>query len=225
MLFRSHEATSLRRQYGEENEKYIIPDIHVTALCADKLDFNKAILASDFARMIPPIYGTTKRDFPYVLKKRDGGSGEGTVVVRNEEAEKRYADHLSQNAFFCQAYVPGPVEYATHMLLVDGEVLYHSTNRYVMSDEFLVKGSAYQPAREILGTDIEERVIGELIELLLSIGFSGTCCLDYKITEGGIQLMEVNPRVGFSLFRDINRYLEAYIGALEARESRGRRTA
>ena len=24
--------------------------------------------------------------------------------------------------------------------------------------------------------------------------------------------MEVNPRVGFSLFRDINRYLEAYMG-------------
>src|SRR6202012_4053373 len=72
-----HEAMSLRRQYGEENEKYLIPEAHVTALCADKLDFNQAILASDFAHLIPPIYDAKKRVFPYVLKKRDGGSGEG----------------------------------------------------------------------------------------------------------------------------------------------------
>jgi predicted ATP-grasp superfamily ATP-dependent carboligase len=220
-----HDAIALRRQYGEEHEKYIIPDAQITALCADKLDFNKAILASDFARMIPPIYDTAKRDFPYILKKRNGASGEGLFIVRNEEDERCCADYLGQEEFFCQAYVPGEIEYTTHMLLVDGDVLYHSTNKYIMSDEFLVKGSAHQPAREMLGTEMEGRVIGELTSLLLSIGFNGTCCLDYKIMDGGIQLMEVNPRVGFSLFRDINRYLEAYIGALEAGRGRGRRTA
>ena len=220
-----HDAIALRRWYGDEHEKYIIPDIPVTDLCADKLNFNKTILAGDFARMIPPIYDTTKRDFPYVLKKRESGAGEGVFVVRNEEDERRYADYLSHDDFFCQVYVPGQIEYATHMLLVDGELLYHSTNKYDMSDEFLVKGSARQPVREMLGTDMAGRLIGEMTELLCSIGFNGTCCLDYKIVEGGIQLMEVNPRVGFSLFRDINRYLGVYIEALEGRQQKSRRTA
>lgn len=121
--------------------------------------------------------------------------------------------------------MPGQIEYATHMLLVDGKVLYHSTNKYDMSDEFLVKGSARQPQREMLGTDMEENVLRELTGLVRSIGFNGTCCLDYKIMAGNIQLMEINPRVGFSLFRDINRYLGAYIGALAVRQQSSRRTA
>jgi predicted ATP-grasp superfamily ATP-dependent carboligase len=220
-----HDAVALRRQHGEEHEKYLIPDASVTALCADKLTFNRTILAGGFARMIPPIYDTTKRDFPYVLKKRESYAGEGVFAVRNAEDERRYADYLNHDDFFCQAYVPGQTEYATHMLLVDGEVLYHSTNEYDMSDEFLVKGSARQPVREMLGTDMAGRVIGEMTDLLRSIGFNGACCLDYKIMEGGIQLMEVNPRVGFSLFRDINRYLGVYIGALEVRRQRSQRTA
>ncbi|HVE22724.1 MAG TPA: ATP-grasp domain-containing protein [Acidocella sp.] len=220
-----HDAMALRRRYGEAHGKYIIADPDITALCADKLDFNKAILASDFAYMIPEIYETTKRDFPYVLKRRDGGSGEEIFVVRTEEDERRHETHLSRDSFFCQVYVPGQVEYATHMLLVNGEVLYHSTNKYVMSDEFLVKGTARQPEREMLGAAMDGHVILALTELLRSVGFNGTCCLDYKILDGRIQLMEVNPRVGFSLFRDINRYLEAYIGALEAKGGGGRRPA
>ena len=136
--------------------------------------------------MIPEIYATTTRDYPYVLKKRDGGSGEEIFVVRTEEDERRYETILSRDSFFCQAYVPGHTEYATHMLFVNGEVLYHSTNKYVMSDEFLVKGSARQPEREMLGAAMDERVISELTDLLRSIGFSGTCCLDYKILDGGI---------------------------------------
>src|ERR1700744_1592890 len=159
-----HEAMSLRRQYGEEHEKYLIPEAHITALCADKLDFNKAILASAFARMIPPISDPTKPNFPDVVKNRHGASGAGIFVVQDEQDERRYADHASREGCFCQAYVPGQIEYATHILLVESEVLYHSTNKYVMPDEFLVKGSAHQPAQEMLGTAMEGRVIGELTD-------------------------------------------------------------
>lgn len=90
-----HDADALRRQYGEEHAKYIIPNTRVTALCADKLNFNRAILTGDFGRMIPPIYDTTNRRFPYVMKKRDSFSGEGVFIVRDEEDENRYADHLN----------------------------------------------------------------------------------------------------------------------------------
>jgi hypothetical protein len=40
----------------------------LSSLCADKLAFNKAILASDFTRVILPLYEMEARDLPYVVK-------------------------------------------------------------------------------------------------------------------------------------------------------------
>jgi hypothetical protein len=100
------------------------------------------------------------------------------------------------------------------MLRVDGRTVYHSTNAYEMAGDFMVKGNAMQPIRELLGVDIDFGVIEGFSNLLDMIGFNGTCCIDYKIFDGRIRLLEVNPRVGFSLFRDINRFLYAYQNAL-----------
>ena len=99
--------------------------------------------------------------------------------------------------------MPGRTEYATHMLIVDGMVIYHSSNEYEMAQEFSVKGNALAPVSEVIDADVDARIIDELSALLRTIGFNGTCCVDYKIVDGRIRLLEVNPRCGFSLFRDI----------------------
>ncbi len=210
------DAARLRNRYGGRSEKYLIPDARVLELCADKKVFNETILASDFARMIPPIYQTEHRVFPYVLKKRNELSGQKTFVIRHLADERPHIAHLNSDEYFCQAYVSGRVEYATHMLIVGGTVLYHSTNRYEMAEEFSVKGTHLAPARAEPGIDIDHSIIDALRRLLKTIGFNGTCCADYKIVDGRIQLLEINPRIGFSLFRDINRYLRAYTEALQA---------
>jgi hypothetical protein len=208
------DSVVLRNRYGDRSEKYLIPDARVIELCADKKIFNETILASDFAWMIPPIYRTAARVFPYVLKKRDELSGKEIFVVRDVADEEPHAARLSSDAYFCQAYMPGRLEYTTHMLITDGTVIYHSSNEYEMAEEFSVKGSNLAPIREIIGVDVGTSIINALAGLLRAIGFNGTCCVDYKIIDGRIRLLEVNPRCGFSLFRDINRYLQAYVGAL-----------
>jgi hypothetical protein len=206
----------LRSRYGDWNAKYILPDAGVIALCADKKAFNEAILGSDYGWMIPPIRDGAAPAFPYILKKRDEDSGVETFVVRDLADEAPHAARLGTDEYFCQSYVPGKIEYATHMLILDGHVFYHSTNSYEMADEFLVKGSAMQPIDEVIGADMAPCIIEHLTKMLRMIGFNGACCVDYKIVDGRIRLLEVNPRVGFSLFRDINRFLLAYENALQA---------
>jgi hypothetical protein len=41
-----------------------------------------------------------------------------------------------------------------------------------------------------------------------------TCWIDYKMDSGMPKLLEINPRFGATLTRDINRYLEAYLSSL-----------
>lgn len=208
------EAATLRRRFGNHHPKFILPEPDVAALCADKRHFNEAMLAREFRAMIPPLYGAAERRWPYLLKRRDALSGNEIFVLRNAEDEARHAEKLRDDAYFCQKYVPGRVEYATHMLLTEGELRYHSTNLYEMAEEYSVKGSGLAPLRERIGAAVAPTILDALTALLRAIGFNGTCCVDYKLEDGEIRLLEVNPRCGFSLFRDINAYLEAYLAVL-----------
>lgn len=208
------DSVVLRSRYGDRNAKYILPDVKAAALCADKKIFNETILKSVYGWIIPPMFHEAARVYPYILKKRAQLSGVETFVVRNATDEASHAGRLGSYEYFCQSYVPGKLEYATHMLLVDGRVVYHSTNAYEMAGDFMVKGNAMKPIRELIGIDIHLGLIEGFGNLLRMIGFNGICCIDYKVFDGRVRLLEVNPRVGFSLFRDINRFLSAYQKAL-----------
>ncbi len=208
------DAEILRLRHDENRTKYIIPNRDVVLFCNDKKEFNERILNSPFAPMIPPIYVEPERHYPYVLKKRDDLSGNEIFVIRDAADESRHIARLDADGYFCQAFVPGAIEYATHMLMVDNDLVYHSTNKYEMSDHYSIKGTCNRPKAEFINIEMNPIVIITFTTLLRAIGFNGTCCVDYKIMNGRIQLMEINPRCGFSLFRDINRYLSAYTNAL-----------
>jgi predicted ATP-grasp superfamily ATP-dependent carboligase len=51
--------------------------------------------------------------------------------------------------------------------------------------------------------------------VLVDLGYTGTCFIDYMLDSGGAKLLEINPRFGGSLAGDINRYLGAYLSSLE----------
>jgi len=197
--------------------KYIIPNSALVAACHDKFRLNVDLTHSYFCDLIPAIYDVKDYLYPYVLKKEHGASGYGTFILRNREHEERYADIIDDPAFFRQAYVAGESEFATHILMVDGQLRYHSTNLYHMGDDFLVKGSATHPKSNEINIAQDDKYIDLISSLLLYLGYEGTCCVDYKILDGKIKLMEINPRCGHSLFRDVNRYLGAYIEALRTR--------
>jgi len=209
------DAACLRQNHGDRHSKYLIPSAEVTARCADKKDFCEWALANGFAANIPPVYPPGTRQFPYVLKHRRLLSGVGIFPIRDAGDEAAHGVELNDDSYFCQAYVPGRVECATHILFGDDGQHYHSSNMYQMAGEFAVKGNDQRPVREWFGVFIADEVIGLMANILAALGFHGTCSLDYKIFDGRLRLLELNPRIGSSLFRDINAYLRAYIATLE----------
>lgn len=206
----------LHRSHPAERHRYLAPSPAVMALCHDKKALNERLLDSPFASLIPPLQAPGLRQLPYVLKKREATSGEQTFILRTAEDEARHAGHLGSEQYFCQSYVEGPIEYASHMLFAGGRLVYHSTNQYWMRPHD-VKGNGARPVREIIGFAMAEPVIAALAEVVSGLGFEGLCCVDYKVQEGRVRLLEINPRFGFSLFRDINRLLVAYAEALDDR--------
>ncbi len=139
------DARDLRQRYGDRHPKYLLPSIKAIWQCDDKKIFYRTAMEHGFGRMIPPTYGETDRVFPYVLKKREAEAGTGVFMIDGPAEEARQAARLASDEYFCQAYVPGRVEYALHLLLAGGRVLYQSTNRYEMPGEFSVKGLSLEP--------------------------------------------------------------------------------
>lgn len=52
-------------------------------------------------------------------------------------------------------------------------------------------------------------------DMLKNLGYTGTCCFNFKMVAGQFLIFETNPRFGASLCPDINAYLAAYLRALE----------
>jgi len=203
----------LHRHHAAERHRYLAPSPAIMALCHDKKALNERLLDSRFASLIPPLQEPGQRRLPYVLKKREATSGQESFIISTRAAEEAQAERLASDAYFCQAYVEGPIEYASHMLFAGGRLVYHATNQYWMPPH-AVKGTGAPPVREMIGFAMDAPVIAALAEVVGALGFEGVCCVDYKIQEGRIRLLEINPRFGFSLFRDINGFLRAYAGAL-----------
>jgi hypothetical protein len=203
----------LRRQQGRYGNKYFIPPVTAVTLCDDKLEFNRMLLGTRFASLVPPLYRRATVRFPYIIKRREGSAGNGMIIVRDADAEAELPDTIRTADSFRQAYVPGDVEYATHMLIVDGQLIFCSTNQYVMPDEFTIRGRV-RPLQTNRGFNMDQATITEFVDILTLIAYEGACCVNYKVADGRVWVLEINPRVGDTLRLDINAYLDAYNSAL-----------
>ena len=204
---------NLRKFQSQHAKKFLIPSTDVVSLCNDKLLLNETLSGSSFRRMVPRLLAAGDRQFPYVLKKRIGSGGRGTYIFKDRDAEARHLPEFDEKSFFRQTYIPGEKEYATHMLLVQRRVLYCSTNEYTMAGELLARGPVW-PCHTALNVVIGANVMDLLTALMLALNYNGTCCLNYKIFEGEVMLLEINPRCGATLKQDIRAYLNAYSTAV-----------
>jgi glutathione synthase/RimK-type ligase-like ATP-grasp enzyme len=209
---------AIRWNEGHWGKTFWSPHPDHVRLCDDKLALNRLLLDGEFAALVPPLRETDSDPFPYVLKKRRDEWGRHSHLIRDREDERMAAELLTSPDYFRQAYVPGHEEYAVHVLMVDNSVRYAQTVKYDMASAGCIKGQgavpqsiAYLPADDHLAV---------FARLLATIGYSGTCCIDYKMDNGRPMLMEINPRVGASLIPDINRYLEAYLRSLGLSQKR-----
>lgn len=197
-----------RELEGRDARKFRMPAPEIVALCDDKPELARFLRRAGFGRHVPQIYEGAPR-IPYIRKPRRGEFGAGCRIVRSEGDAAR---EPHGGDWFDQAFVPGAIEYALHMLRSDGKIRYFQAVRYEMSGPFEVRSAANVPVRAQL---VEGGEAVRLFEpILAALDYAGTCCINFKMQGRTPMILEINPRFGGSLVHDITRYVDAYIDAL-----------
>lgn len=199
----------------------LAPAPTTVALCDDKLEFNRFLIAEGFGAHVPPIIAAPPRHFPVHLKARHGEWGVGVTAIADQAAYEAAAHALATGRAFLQADVPGRTEYALHALAQDGRLLWHGLMQYEMAPA--PAGSAPDRVAYVKDRDCPPRTsrftrtcehIGLFSAILARLRYTGTACIDFKLTAAGPMIFELNPRPGSSLMGFVTEWLDAQMDAL-----------
>jgi predicted ATP-grasp superfamily ATP-dependent carboligase len=195
------------RRYSPQKKNTLpLPSAESVHLCDDKYEFNEAVTRAGFGRFIPRMVKGFGLKPPYILKKRIGWWGTGCYIVRDQKEEEAHRERISDHDYYCQEIIRGPVEFATHVLFVEGRIVKALNIKYEFASDTPIKGQD-----TILYKVIHRcRYLKLFTEILQAIRFEGLCCVNYKVAQGQPFLLEINPRFGGSLapyFFSFVRYL------------------
>ncbi len=175
--------------------RVLVPQTHPIRLCNNKHLLNEHLLQHGFGRNVPRISGEI--GFPYLLKKKTDNWGMHSHLIADETRETSLLATIDCKDYFKQELVRGSEEYATHLIIQEGRVLASLTIKHSFRDDAFVFGmQGLRPEfREVSSC----AHVALFADILNSIGFSGLCCIDYKIRNGIPLIFEINPRFGASL--------------------------
>lgn len=200
-------------------ENHLIPSGDSLAMATNKVSFNRFLIDAGFADLVPPMGDDAT--FPAIVKPERGEFGQHCHVVHTPQERAAICADLNaaQIAHFTQTAIPGPLEYTTHYIALDGQVRFELTLVSDMATPLAVRGKTQQPVsvRQVPTPrpDILERVLARMT-------YTGTGCFNYKIHQGRLYLFEMNPRFGATLTHAINRYLDALHATLSTPDQPGR---
>lgn len=200
----------LRRRPDLHRINCLMPQSALVEILDDKYRCNRLLMALGFGGNIPAM-DARATSWPIIYKKKQDSTGRHSFLCFREADLRILQASTLPDEYFVQEYIPGDVEYASHILAIGGKVIYHSTVKYRFGLAFYVKGE-HCPAPPPEFCDCP--CYGQLSAIVERLGYTGTSCFNYKITADGLKLFEINPRFGHSLGFDINRYLTAYLDAL-----------
>jgi len=159
-----------------------------------------------FKKLLPPI--NAKFNYPYILKKKVGAWGEGIFIINSIKTEMEHKEEIESKEYFTQKYIEGKYEYTAHIIITDKKIVFFGALKFSFHDECFIKGRDFKHV-SVEKVDHEEyKSIFE--KILSSMDYEGICCFNYKITEEGLSIFEVNPRFGATMNRFINESLICY---------------
>ena len=183
------------RRYSPATNALPLPSAESVRLCDDKYEFNQALIQAGFGRYVPRIAQGLELKPPYILKKRTGWWGNGCYIIGNHSDEQEHLDHINDRDYFCQQIIPGPAEFATHVLFVGGRIVKALNIKYEFASDMPIKG------KDAISLMVIHRCpyLRLFTRILRAIQFEGLCCVNYKVAKGQPFLLEINPRFGGSL--------------------------
>lgn len=186
----------------------VLPTRDLVTLCDDKLALNLWLIEQGFGDAVPALLGTTPDRFPYIRKTRTGDFGIGCRMIHGPGEDDGSADPN----VFRQRAISGPLEYVLHLLRVNGAIRFHVAYRYDMGQPLGVRGAVDSPVK-IEPVD-PGPALNRCAAILEALGYEGTCCFNYKLEEGELRILEINPRFGGSLVGVVTDYVGAHLAAL-----------
>ncbi len=175
--------------------EFPLPTAETVRLCDDKYEFNQALVRAGLGRYIPKMARVPMLTHPYILKKRIGEWGNGCYIIRNKDDEEAQRERILDPTYFCQEFITGSTEFATHILFVDGKIVKALNIKYELTGQAPIKGQDAERLRVICRC----KYLNLFAHVLRAVKFEGLCCVNYKVAEGQPFLLEINPRFGGSL--------------------------
>ncbi len=172
-----------------------IPSMDCILLCDDKYVLNKSLAAKGFGHFLPKEGGALT--YPYILKKRIDVWGKNSHLISDKQQEQIFSDISTHPEYFSQSFIKGSYEYATHILFMNQRIVHSMNIEYKFNTETPIKGKdklVYTMICHCPYLDV-------FAAMLTSIGFNGLCCINYKVSDNHLFLLEINPRFGGSLSR------------------------
>jgi carbamoylphosphate synthase large subunit len=158
-------------------------------------------VAQGFESLIPKI--GRSQNYPYILKKKIDAWGKNSHVISNKQQEQAFSHLLESTDYFCQEFIPGRHEYATHILVKDGRIVCSLNIKYTFDSCTPIKGKD-QPAYLAVSRCPYLELFSDILN---AIGFEGLCCINYKAVDGHPYVFEINPRFGGSLCKFFPHFL------------------
>jgi predicted ATP-grasp superfamily ATP-dependent carboligase len=184
-----------RRCCSPKQNALPLPSVESVRLCDDKYEFNQALVQAGFSRHIPRMGLGAALQMPYILKKRIGWWGTGCYIIRSRADEQAHLARINDPEYFCQEFITGPVEFATHILFVGDKIVKALNIKYEAANDLAIKGQdpfLYRVIHRCPYLKLFTRI-------LRTIHFEGLCCVNYKVANGEPFVLEINPRFGGSL--------------------------
>ncbi len=201
----------LHDNYPElHGKKCFIPPLAAMNLCNDKMLFNRFMVEHSYGRMIPTV--SDELSFPYILKKRIDENGIQSRIIETPKDEQFFQKFILSDEYFRQAYVAGQDEFTTHMLMVDGKVVFHKTLAFRFKQALFIKGVGYRPSKKPKICACAN--IDLFAKILNTMNYEGLCCFNYKLVDGNMQIFELNPRYGSSLTYFLPAMMKVYSNML-----------
>ena len=172
-----------------------IPSLESILLCDDKYSLNESLAANGFGRFIPKMGEAPA--YPYILKKRIDLEGKNSHLIVNKQQEQRFSNISNHPEYFSQKFMKGAYEYATHILFKNQRIVHAINIEYKFNTETPIKGKDNAMYTMICHCPY----LDVFTAMLTSVGFNGLCCVNYKVCDNHLFLLEINPRFGGSLGR------------------------
>jgi len=144
--------------------------------------------------------------YPCIVKPVDGEYGQRTVIVKSLKEAQRIEACLEEagsrlsESYVLQELVVGAHEFATSMLVKDGELYDAVTTEYVYENSEYFYPMCRERWRRFY--DPAPRAHLRALSPFLK-DFSGICNANYKVCSNGFRLFEINVRMGGDLATDV----------------------